>query len=61
DRQEKLQQICERLRIDSGKVKKDLDFFNAVIERIKRSKETIDELVQSDRRKREERAASQTG
>lgn len=61
DRQEKLQQICKRLRIDSGKVKKDLDFFNAVIERIKRSKETIDELVQSDRRKREERAASQTG
>lgn len=61
ERLERLQQICAYLKLDYSRVKRDLDFFQSVLERIKRSKEVIDELVQSDRRKREERAVSQSG
>jgi photosystem II biogenesis protein Psp29 len=61
DRLERLQQICTYLALDYNRVKRDLDFFHAVLERIKRSKEVVDELSQTERRKREERAVSQPG
>jgi photosystem II biogenesis protein Psp29 len=61
DRLERLQQVAGYLKIDFTRIKRDLDLYNSTIDRIRRSKEVVDELVAADRRKREERAASQSG
>lgn len=61
ERYDRLQQVCTYLKIDYDRAKRDLDFFNAALDRIKRSKEVVDELIAADRRKREERPVSNPG
>jgi photosystem II biogenesis protein Psp29 len=58
DRLEKLQQICTFLKVDYARVKRDLDLFVATLDRVRRSKEVVDEIAAADRKKQDERAAS---
>ncbi len=60
ERTEKLQQVCQYLKVDYTRLKRDMDIYTLATDRIKRAKEVVDDLVQADRRKREERAVSQS-
>jgi photosystem II biogenesis protein Psp29 len=49
---EALSAICGRLGLTPDRVKKDLDFYTQALEQLRRSKESLDELAESQRKKR---------
>ncbi len=51
-RTEEFKVICSRLGLSAERVKRDLDFYTQALEQVRKTKESLDEIIESGRKKR---------
>lgn len=57
-RTEALHQLCDALNVSESKLQKDLELYRSNLEKMAQARKTIEDVLQADRKKREQTASS---
>lgn len=54
-----VQSLSDLLKISAGKLQKDVEFYHSNVEKVQQARKTIEEIIEADRKRQEQRLAEQ--